>query len=178
MTTQVVQKENQGQKSAPQKSEQTSSDAVTTTEPGNTLSAGGGFNPFHRLRDEFNRLFDHFLPGWPSLGELQRSDGWGMDVQDDDKSVTVRAEAPGFEPRDFDVQVRGNQLTMCACQKDESADKEEGYRQWRSREFYRSVTLPSGVDPNQVDAEYRNGVLTVKIPRTEECKSRRIEVKG
>jgi HSP20 family protein len=58
------------------------------------------------------------------------------------------------------------------------AEEKGGYREWRRQEFYRSVPLPAGVDADKIDAEYRNGVLTVTVPKTEEAKGRRIQVKG
>src|SRR5436309_3032802 len=89
----------------------------------------GGFEPFYRLREQFDRLFDQFLPGWPTPWEGGRRDGWGLDLQEDDSTVTVRAEAPGFEPSDFDIQVRGDQLVLRAAHKVEAEEKERGYRE-------------------------------------------------
>lgn len=137
-----------------------------------------GFEPLYQLREDFRRLFDELLPGWPSIWGEGRRNGWGFDVQEDDSNVTVRAEAPGFEPGDFDLQVRGDQLVVRASKKTQTEEKEQGYRQWRQQDLYRSVSLPPGIDANQVDAEYRNGVLTVKLSKTEESKGRRIPIKG
>ncbi len=139
----------------------------------------GGMMPFNRFRDEFNRMFDQFFAGWPALWEGgSRQRHWGLDLDEDDKFVTVRAEAPGFEPQDFDIQVRGDQLVMCACKKAESEQKEEGFHQWQQHTFFESVPLPSEIDESKVEAHYKSGVLTVKLPKTEESKGRRIEVKG
>jgi HSP20 family protein len=137
----------------------------------------GGFLPLTRFRAEFDRLFDDIFRGWGGLPawSSEREPGWGLDVEDKDDKVVVRAEAPGFEPGDFDLQVKDNQLVLCACQSDEK--EEEGGRQWHQQELYRSIPLPMGVDTERVDAQYRNGVLTVTLPKTEEGKSRKIEVK-
>jgi HSP20 family protein len=146
----------------------------------NGLAPYGGFEPFYRLREEFDRLLDRFIPGWPGPWEPWeggRRDGWGLDVQEDDGTVTVRAEAPGFEPSEFDIQVRGDQLVLHAAHKAEAEETERGYREWRRQEFYRSVPLPAGVDPDKVEATYRNGVLSVTVPKTEQGKGRRVEVK-
>ncbi len=116
-------------------------------------------------------MFDRFSRGWLGLP----AGGWGTDVWEDDDRVTVRAEAPGFEPADFDIQVRGDQLVVCACHKSEQ--KEEGYRGWRN-EFYESVLLPAGVGADKVKAAYRNGVLTVTLPKAEDGKAKRIPVEG
>ena len=91
--------------------------------------------------------------------------------------MSVRAEAPGFEPSDFDIQVRGDQLVLRAAHKAEAEEKERGYREWRRQEFYQSVPLPAGIDADKVEATYRNGILSVTLPKTEEGKGRRIQVK-
>jgi len=136
----------------------------------------GGLEPFARFRDEFNRLFERF---WLNPREGAGPEAhWGLDVQEEDDSLVVRAEMPGFEPGDIDLQMRDNQLILRARKKAESEEKERGWRQWSRREFYRSVPLPSGVDPDKVEAGYRNGVLTVTVPKTEQSKGRRIEIKG
>jgi HSP20 family protein len=139
------------------------------------MASGAGF-PLSGLRSEFNRLFDDFFRGWGGLSAWspERGSGWGFDVEDQEDKIIVRAEAPGFEAGDFDLQVNDNQLVMCACESEES--EENGGRSWRQREFYRSVPLPLGVDAEHVDAQYRNGVLTVTLPKTEQGKSRRINV--
>jgi HSP20 family protein len=139
----------------------------------------GGWEPVRRLRDEFDRLFDQFLRGWsaPWEGAL-RSRQWGIDIQETDDSVVVRAEAPGFESSDFDIQVKGDRLVMHATRKAESEEKDRGYREWRKSEFYESVALPTGVDADKVQATYRNGILTVTAPKAEDGKARRITVQG
>jgi HSP20 family protein len=132
------------------------------------------------MRDDFDRLFDSFSREWPSLAELGGGNGWrwGMEVEDQDDAVVVRAEAPGFEPGDFDLQVRGNQLVLRASKKMEKEEKERGYREEERRECYESVTLPPGINADKIDAKYHNGVLTVTMPKTPEAKPKRISVKS
>jgi len=141
------------------------------------LAPYGGFEPFYRFRQEFDRLFDQLIPGWPSPWPGGRRDGWGLDVQEDDGTVTVRAEAPGFQPSEFDIQVRGDQLILRAAHKAEAEEKERGYRERWRQEFYQSVPLIAGIEADKVEATYRNGILSVTLPKTEEGKGRRIEVK-
>jgi HSP20 family protein len=135
------------------------------------------------LRDEFDRMFDRmfdqFFRGWPTVAERSGNDRrWGLNIHEVDNAVVVRAEAPGFEPDDFDLEVRGDQLILRAGHKAESEDKERGQREWRQQELYRSLFLPSGVAAEKAEAHYRNGVLTVKLPKTEESKGRRIPIQG
>ncbi len=147
-----------------------------THAPSRFLS-GPSFGPVGRLRNEFDRLFDQFFQGWPAWNEQEFDRGWGVDVQESDKELVVRADAPGFEPGDFNVEVRGDQLVLCACQSEESEEGDQGYH-WQKREFHRSLPLPAGIDADHIDAEYRNGVLTLTLPKTEEAKGRKIQIKG
>jgi HSP20 family protein len=134
-------------------------------------------SPFAVFRKEFDNLFDRFFAGWPAVfgdgGQLGRF--WGMDLDDTGKEVVVRAEAPGFEANDFDVQVSGNLLTIRAERKAE--ERKGGGSYHESRRFLRSLTLPAGTDCNQVEARYRNGVLELRFPKTPEAQGKRIEVK-
>ncbi len=138
-----------------------------------------GMPSLFRFRDEFDRLFDEFFRGWPTVwGPSERELRWDLDVQDTDDAVLVRAEAPGFEPGDFDLEVHNDQLVMRAMHRTQTDEKERGFREWSRQEFYRSVPLPAGVDANKVEASYRNGVLNIRMPKTEQSKAKRIEVKG
>ena len=139
-------------------------------------------HPFDLLRQEFDTLFDRFFGSWPELGsDWERGANWGLDLDDTDKEVVVRAEAPGFDAADFDVQVSGDVLTIRAERKQEGngkdKDKEkQSERHWARME--RSVTLPQGTDPSTVGAHYRNGVLEVRLAKSEQAQPKRIEVKS
>jgi HSP20 family protein len=138
-------------------------------------------HPLRRLRDEMDQLFDRFFGPWPAawqpMGHSERL--WDVDVQEADNEIVVRAEAPGFEAKEFDIHISGNTLSIQAEHKEEGEEKEEGYRQWHRRygRFQRSIPLSTAVDPDKVDAKYRNGILEVHLPRTEPSPRRRIEVK-
>jgi len=90
----------------------------------------------------------------------------------------VRAEAPGFEAGDFEVQVSDNRMVLRAPKMVETKDKEGKTTEHREQECYESVTLPPGIDRDKVEAKYHNGVLTVTFPKTAEGKSRRVPVKN
>jgi HSP20 family protein len=135
-----------------------------------------GALPLDRLRWEWDRVFDQFFQGWPSMWQQPGQNRWDLDIEDQKDKFVVRAEAPGFAPDDFDLQVRENELVLCACQSEEHA--EGGERHWHRQEFYRTVPLSSGIDAEHVEAQYRNGILTVTLPKTESAKGKRIEVKS
>jgi HSP20 family protein len=138
----------------------------------------GGFDSFHRLRGEIARLFDQYLGGWwPTTQELAPEWRWNLDIEETDEAIMIRAEAPGFEPEDFNLHVQGHLLILHAVKSSETRSRERGYREWRRQEFHRSVPLPADVNVDEVDALYHNGILTVTLPKTEQEKGRRIEVK-
>ena len=140
--------------------------------------AGRGWAPMAHWRDEFDRLFDQLSRGWLGIQAPRFDAGWGVDIREDDNTVMVRAEAPGFEPDDFDIQVRGDQLTLCATHKTQKEEKEGEFREWRRHDYFESVTLPSEVNANNVKANYRHGVLSITLPKSEETKARRVKVEG
>jgi HSP20 family protein len=100
-----------------------------------------------------------------------------LDVRDEDNAVTVRAELPGFEVGDIDLQVSGDRLVIRAAHKSETAEPKGQGHQWQRREYYQTVPLPAGINPDKIDAHYRNGVLSVHLPKTEQAKGRRVTIR-
>jgi HSP20 family protein len=145
---------------------------------------GGALAPFRefpffltRMRHEFDRLLDRLSRQWPSLGE---GNGWrwSLDVRDEDDAMVVRAEAPGFEAGDFDLQVSDNRLVLRASKKVETTGEEGKTRAVREQQCYESVMLPPGINREKVEAKYHNGVLLVRLPKTPEGKGRRDPVQS
>lgn len=129
-----------------------------------------------QMRDEFDRLWDR-LAHWPNQLE---GDGWrwGLEVEDEDGAVTVRAEAPGFEAGDFDIRVSDNHLVLRASRKVATKDKDAKSHEFHEQECYECVMLPQGIDKDKVDAKYKSGILTITFPKTAEGKSKKITVKS
>ena len=141
------------------------------------LPAGDGPFFMSRMRDEFDRLFHRFTRNWPTLWEMGGSTcAWGVDLEEKDDALVVKAEAPGFEANDFDVQVEDHRLVLRATRKSETKDKKGTMVQ--QQEFYQSVTLPTDIDKDKVDATYHNGVLTVTMPKTAAAKGKKVAVQG
>ena len=116
-------------------------------------------------------------------GAMYRAVTWkaiegGVNVEDNDKEILVRAEAPGFEPKDFDIQVHGNVLTVRAEHKEESEEKQGEGRTWQRQygRMQRSIMLPAAVNPEQVEAQYRNGILELMLPKSEAVKPKKVPV--
>jgi len=103
-----------------------------------------------------------------------------VDVHEDSEALVLRAELPGIKREDIDIQVDGNVLTLKGERKLEVEQKERRYhRVERSYgTFVRQFQLSSNVDSTQIDAQLADGVLTLKLPKKQEQKARRIEVKG
>jgi HSP20 family protein len=134
-------------------------------------------DPFTLLRRQFDSFFDDFFSRWPAP-MFSGWGGWGVDMEDAGKEVIVRAEAPGFEPDEFDVQLRGDQLFIRAEHKEgaKEGESEERAASRRYGVYERWLTLPSGLDADKVEARYRNGVLEVHLPKTPEAVGRKIPV--
>lgn len=151
--------------------------------------------PFRWMEGEFRNMFDRFFNDMP-VGMIDRADlprPWGLELQENEKEVVVRAELPGFELNDLDVHLRDNVLTIEARHSEETREgerreygerreshEEREYREPRDRSYQhvrRAITLPSGLDVERIEANYRNGVLEVHVPRKPEQQGRRIEVR-
>ena len=131
-------------------------------------------HPLERLQRDFDTLFSRLWGGWlaPSPRDVESLRVWDFDVNENDKEMVVRAEMPGFEENEIEVQLNNDMLTIKA----EKEQKGDGQQEYRS--FFRSVTLPPGADADKAEATYRNGVLELHIPRREEAQSRRIRIQG
>jgi HSP20 family protein len=130
-----------------------------------------------QMRREFDSLLDRFFGDRPMMaGRDWPMMGLGFDVDDKENEIVVRADAPGFEPDDFNVEIVGNNLVLKAEHKEEEK-KGNGY-QYRRGHLFQNVPLPHGVDADKIDARYRNGVLEVHVPKGEEAKGKRITVKA
>ena len=133
---------------------------------------GGGVHPLARFRDEMDGLFNQFFGNWP----FGRDRFWAVDFDENEKEFVVKAEAPGFDASDLDVSVSGNLLTIKAEKKKESKEKKGEY--FEERRFERAITLPSGADPDKVEATYHNGILEIHLAKTEDAQRKRIPVKA
>lgn len=138
------------------------------------------WNPWNRtsLLQEFDRMVDDLLSTWP---EQQTTRSWGMavDVTENEDAYVVKASVPGINPDDIEITLTDNVLTIRGeSQKEEDIDEESYHlRERRFGQFARSITLPTQIDADGVDATCENGVLTVHVPKAEEVKPRRISVK-
>ncbi|HVN56337.1 MAG TPA: Hsp20/alpha crystallin family protein [Anaerolineaceae bacterium] len=126
------------------------------------------------------RTMDRLLGGETFDEEFNRSLNWNLplDVSENQEEYIVKASLPGVNPDDLDISVDGNTLTIRAEVKADEEKKGETYhlRERRYGVFSRSITLPSTVKADAIEASYDNGVLTLKLPKTEEVKPRKIQI--
>ena len=136
-------------------------------------------HPLARFRDETQSLFKQFFGNWPAV--LERTFGrdrfWAMDFDETEKEFIVKAEAPGFDAGDLDVNVSGNVLTIKAEKKKENKEK-KGRECFEERRFERYITMPSGADPDKVEATYHSGILEIHLAKTDDAQPKRIPVKA
>jgi HSP20 family protein len=100
---------------------------------------------------------------------------WGLEVEDKGHEVIVRAELPGFEASELDVQLAGNLLTVRVRHAEEAGAKAPAAVEPRSGWLERTLTLPEDIEPDLVKARHRDGVLEVHVPRNPEARPRRME---
>lgn len=135
-------------------------------------------SPFDLLRTNFDRLFTNALDPFETNG-LTTQPFPALNVWMDGETVMAEAELPGIKLEDIEVFVVGDELTIKGRRTIEHTEKATVHRQERiSGEFTRVVTLPVEVDAAKVEATLRDGILTVKMPKTEETRARKITVKG
>jgi HSP20 family protein len=165
-------------------------------EPGRLTrsSYGGGGNadwwsasPFQMLRrmqDEMDRTFGSFFGQPWGGGGAQGIANWSpsVDVYETDKEIVVKAEVPGVEPEDIEVYCTEDALVLRGESRREDERQEGGTHRIERRygRFERQIPLPPGAIPDQAQANFRNGVLELRIPKSEEARQRmrRIPVGG
>lgn len=135
-----------------------------------------------RLRDEVERLFSDFVEGSP-LSELSGLVGAkefpALNIWESDNNLYVEAEAPGLKMEDIEVFVKGQELTIGGGRKDAGESDRAYHRQERGvGSFSRVLRLPVEIDPQNVEATLKDGVLTITLPKAQAAKPRKIEVKS
>ena len=151
---------------------------------GSRKTTGGDLSLLNELRTEMNRVFDNFFR--EPFGSMAESFGWGgqlgpsVDVSETDKEITLLAELPGVDPKDLDITVTADRITISGEKKEtlEKTEKNVHQKEIRSGKFCRTIPLPAGIDTQQINAEHKNGVLTVRLKKSQMAAGRKVEVKA
>ena len=140
-------------------------------------------NPFLTLHREMNRLFDDVFEWFdscmPSLFGRMRS--WSsIEVTASDKEVRIAAELPGMEEKDIDLLVDDDVLTIRGEKRAETEDKDRRFSERYYGRFERVIPLPFEVEDDKAEASFKNGVLTVTLPKSPKAqeKAKRIAING
>lgn len=170
----------------------------STTETTKTPSASTppGAMPLTMLRDDIDRAFDRMFADWPKFGGLMGRGFFDdesfftkpnvalptVDVSEDEKGYCIEAELPGVDESDVDVTVRDNRLFLRGEKKSQTEKKDANVRMSERQfgSFERTFQLPDDVDSDKIKAEFSNGVLKLKLPKSakEKSKERKISVKS
>ena len=140
------------------------------------------FRDLASLQDRMNRLFDESFRG---INRGAGEEDWALgawapavDIYEKDGNIVLKAELPGLDPKDVEVRVENNILTLRGERKlDEEVQKDNYHRVERSYgNFTRSFTLPNVVDTEKIKAEFKDGVLRMTLPKKEEAKPKQISI--
>lgn len=131
---------------------------------------------FTSFQEEMNKMLDNFFGREAYYGM-----GWSpsIDIAENDDEIIIKAEIPGIDPKDIDISIAGDTLTIKGEKKEEKENKGKHYhRVERSYgSFTRTIDLPAPVMTDKVKAEDHNGVLEITLPKMEKAKAKRITVK-
>lgn len=135
-------------------------------------------DPFLSLHREVNRLFDDVFRGF-SAGVRSANGGsslgraWpSVEISDQDKEIKVAAEVPGLDEKDIEVLLNDGVLTLRGEKRSETEDKERQFSERYYGRFERRIPLGYEVEEDKVDAQFKNGVLTVVLPKSENAQSK------
>jgi len=130
------------------------------------------------MAEGLNRTFG-LEPWWEGETELYQTWAPTVDIYDRDDHIVVQAELPGVKKEDIDIRVEDNVLSLSGERTRETEVKEDGYYRTERRygKFGRSFRLPKATKPEKIDASFKDGVLTILVPKGEESKPKQISVK-
>jgi HSP20 family protein len=135
------------------------------------------FRELEKMRSDMERLWDSFFEGRP----IMRVGEWlpSLDVAETKNDLVVKVELPGMDPKDIDISLTDGYLTIKGERKQEKEEKEENYHfiERSYGTFTRSVRLPKEVKHDKRSASYKNGILKVVLPKSEETKTKEVKIK-
>lgn len=137
------------------------------------------WDPFREMVDIRRRMDEMMQRAYSGAEGEQAAFGMEMDVSETEDAYEIDASVPGIKPEDIDVTLDNNVLTIRGQTKAEREEKGKTYhvRERRMGSFARSITLPSTVSADRIDARYEDGVLKLRLPKAEEARPKRIEIK-
>ncbi len=154
---------------------------LTKTDRGSLYRPGWEGWPLAGLRDEMDEMFKSFF-GTGSLQPMTPGTLPSIDMSETDKAVEIKTDVPGFQPDEIDIDIEDGMVTISGERSEEKEEKGDGRKyhrvERRSGSFSRMVRLPCSVNEDNVDAQLKDGVLTLTLPKSETAKRQKIKVKG
>lgn len=146
----------------------------------NQITRWDPFRDMMLLRSNMDRLFDRFFDSEYEGWDQQSSWNLALDVAETPEEFTVKASLPGIKPEDLDVTFSENTLTIEGEIRAEEEKEEARYhlRERRYGSFARTLTLPRGINGENIQASFDNGVLTLHLPKSEEVKPKKIAIQA
>ena len=131
------------------------------------------------LKDEMDRVFSDFLGNESLLVDNMVNLTPLVNIEETDNDYIITAELPGIEKKDIKITFQNNMLNISGEKKEEKEMDNRNFHRVERRygKFSRSIAIPSSIELDKIDAGYKNGILTVKVPKSEEAKPKEIEVK-
>lgn len=135
-------------------------------------------DPFSLLREEMNELVNRMFGN--STLQVANMMSPAIDVAETDNAYDIHVDMPGMKPENFDIRVQGTVVRISGRREEKKEQKEAKYHciERQTGSFSRTVTLPCDVNEDEVAAEYINGVLSVKLPKSEQAKTKKIPVRS
>jgi HSP20 family protein len=130
------------------------------------------------LQGSMNQLFDRFFEGQTGNGSVARRWIPAMDLVETEDNLVLRADLPGMSEDDLNIEIKDGVLTVSGERKAEHEEKGEGFHRVERSfgSFSRSLSLPDGAQADRVAADFKDGVLEVRIPKPEETKPTRVAI--
>lgn len=138
-------------------------------------------NMLSRFQDDFNDLFRSAFEHWPSFPDDDSNvitSEWApsVDIVEEDKQFVISADIPGVDPRDIEVSVENDMLTIKGERETEKKEEKNGYHRTECSRgvFYRRLTLPESADPDKITAKGKNGVLKITLGKRAAAKPKKL----
>ena len=137
------------------------------------------FRELTTLRDEMDKLWGRFFEDWPGAKHFPGEWAPSLDVSETKQNLVVKGEVPGMDPKDIEISYADGVLTIKGEKKQEQEEKDENYHvvERRYGSFSRSIRLPHEIQSDKIKASYKNGVLKISLPKSEEAKKKEIKIK-
>lgn len=136
------------------------------------------FGEIESLQNEMNRLFNSVLPNVKFSYEMGTSYAPAAEIEETQEAVLLKLEVPGLEAKDLDIEVTAEAVSIKGERREETKTEEKGVTrsEFRYGSFQRVIPLPSRVQNDKVEAEYKNGILHLNLPKAEEEKNKVVKV--